>query len=220
LSAGSPVAVLLPDGAALADLSRFTSRALRLDPGGSIRLVGHGDVLAVYCCALSGGGGPTVLGLRTLALAAPEEVDVTLGLEALRDRLAMIQGQEEVIALELVAGPGAGPAWAGLLPPRTGWLIEGLLESAVLKRVAAEGIAEVAAGTPANAGAAAVAHLRSRVWGRDLVQGSHLPAGAGFAAEMYGFLGDEEAVSVHRSGPWWRLSLLRGHILARRSSLT
>lgn len=209
--------MVLPDGVALADLSRFTSRALRVDPGGSIRLVGHGDVLAVYCCAISGGRGPTVLGLRTLVLAEPARLDVTVDLETLRDRLARLRGQDKPgIRLELMPGAGAGPAWAGLLPPRTGWSIEGLLEPAVLREVAAAGIEEVAAGIPAGAGAAAVTQLRSTVWGRDLAAGSHLPAGAAFAVSAYGFLGDE-AVSVHRSGPWWRLSLLRGHVLARRS---
>lgn len=222
MSAAGPVEVLLPDVAALADLGRFVRRAAWLDPGGSIRLVGHGGVLAVYCCALSGGGGPTVLGLRTVALApgqVPETIDVTLDLEPLRDRLTrhLELRESQAIPLELAPTPGAGPGWAGLLPPRAGWSLDGLVEPAALKHVATAGIAEVAAGTPPNAGAAVVARLRARIWGRDFAAGSELPAGAAFAAEAYGFLGDE-AVSVHRCGPWWRLSLLRGHVLARRAT--
>jgi hypothetical protein len=218
VSAPADSTVNLPDGAALADLSRFVRRAIRLDPGGSIRLSGHGEVLAAYCSALSGGGGPTVLGLRTMVLATSAQIDVTLELEALRDRLARLTSHEgSAVTLDLTPGSGVGSAWAGLLPPRTGWSLEGLLEPATLTKVAAAGIAEVAAGTPSGAGSAAVAQLRAKVWGRDLAENSHLPAGAAFAAEAFGFMGDE-AVSVHRCGPWWRLSLLRGHILARRTS--
>jgi hypothetical protein len=217
VTTSGPPGVVLPDAAAVADVSRFVQRALRLDPGGSIRLSGHGAVLAIYCCALSGGGGPTVLGLRTLALAEPGQVDVTLDLEVLRDRLARLRAQAGPrIALDLTPGSGAGASWAGLLPPRSGWSLEGVLDAAVMKDVAAQGIAEVAGGTPSGAGSAAVTRLRSGVWSRDLAPGSAVPAGAAFAAEGFGFLG-EEAVSVHRAGPWWRLSMLRGHVLARRN---
>ena len=218
MSAAGPIEVVLPDAAAGADLARFVRRAARLDPGGSIRLAGHANVLAAYCCALAGGGGPTVLGLRTMSFVAPARgsVDVTLELGALSDQLARVQEHERP-ALTLVPATGAGPGWAGMLPPRAGWSLEGLLEPAALSQVASDGIAEVAAGTPPSAGAAVVARLRSLVWGRPLAAGSELPAGAAFAAEAYGFLGDE-AVSVHRCGRWWRLSLLRGHVLARRAS--
>jgi hypothetical protein len=220
--------VVLPDAAAVADLTRFVRRAIRLDPGGSIRLSGHGAVLAIYCCALAGGGGPTVLALRTLALAEPGQVDVTLDLEVLRDRLARLRAQTGPrIALDLTPGSGAGGAWAGLLPPRSGWSVEGLLETHLLKEVAAQGIAEVAAGAPSGAGSAAVTRLRAAVWSRDLTPGSAVPAGAAFAAEGFGFLPEvpadqqahDDTVSLHRAGPWWRLSLVRGHVLARRNPL-
>jgi hypothetical protein len=78
-----------------------------------------------------------------------------------------------------------------------------------------------------------VARLRALVWGRPLAGHDELPAGTAFAAETFGFLGssrssggvdadevfDQEAaqdvVSLHRAGRWWRLSMSRGHVLAR-----
>jgi hypothetical protein len=102
-----------------------------------------------------------------------------------------------------------------------------------LRRAARSGIEEVAAGTPQIAGAAAVAKLRALVWGRPLLGHTELPAGAAFAAEAFGFLGtsrstggvdadevfdqelNQDAVSLHRAGRWWRLSTNRGHVLAR-----
>ncbi len=211
--------VMLPDGAAVADLRQFAGRALRLDPGGVIRLVAEGWVLAAYCRALSGAGGPTVLALRTVALAEPVRLDLTVALESLQDRLSELKetaGQH--IPLSLVSISGAGPAWAGVLPPRRGWSLEGMIEPVTLKSVAEQGIAEVSAETRSATGASAVAQLRARVWGRDLAAGSTLPAGAAFAADAYGFISDE-AVTVHRRGAWWRLSLLRGHVLARQPGL-
>ena len=143
----------------------------------------HGDVLATYVCPLSGGGGPTVLGLRTTALAEAVELDAVVPLAALADRLARPENGSEVPVppSEVVA------AWAGISPPRTGW--EQVAEVAALTLVAAaeEGIAEVAAGTPSTSGAPAVAALRGRVWGRP-VPGTPLPSGAAFVAHALAFV--------------------------------
>ncbi len=95
--------LLLPDAPSLADLATFVGRARRADPDGAARLRGLGDVLAVYVSPLHGGGGPTVLGLRTLALARPSELDVTVPLASLLDRFAR--------------EPGAGPAPGYLANP-------------------------------------------------------------------------------------------------------
>lgn len=208
------------DAAALADLRTFAGRARRLDAAAALRLVADGGVLAAYTAVLHGGGGPTVLGLRTQLLAEPATVDVTVPVGAL---LPLVDRAGLVVDLPEVTVPDA--AWAGVLPPRGGWSFHGLLEQEVLPATARAGIAEVAAGTPGVggtpgvAGAAAVAALRARVWGRTL-PGSSVPAGVAFAAEACGFLGSgDEAVGLHRSGPWWRVSLARGHVLARASSL-
>ncbi len=222
-------ALLLPDAATLADLATFVGRAKRIDPDGAARLVGHGDVLAVLVCPVSGGAGPTVLGLRTLALAAPSDLDVTVPLGALTDRFARRADEAGTgpVPVTVPPAPTAGVAWAGVSPPRRGWRAVGLVEPELLRRVAADGIAEVGAGAPARAGAPAVARLRALVWGRPLADGLEglegpagaVPAGVAFGAEALGFVVDGEPAALHVAGPWWRLTTSRGHVLARRPAL-
>jgi hypothetical protein len=234
----------LPDPAALADLQTFVGRAKQVDPAGAVRLVAHGLVLAVYAAALHGGGAPTVLAMRVLALAEPSDADVTVPAAALTDRFALADrsrpGQRlspQTLAapfrLALPAMTATGATWAGMEPPRTGWSVEGMLRVSDLRHAARAGITEVAAGTPQIAGAAAVTKLRALVWGRPLAGQAELPAGTAFAAEAFGFLGssrssggvdadevfdqeaDQDVISLHRAGRWWRLSTMRGHVLAR-----
>jgi hypothetical protein len=229
--------LLLPDVATLTDLETFVGRAKQIDAGGAVRLSAHDSVLAVYASALHGGAAPTVLALRVLTLAEPSDLDVTVALAALTDRFALTDRQLSPQRRSL-AGPlrlpipptsATGATWAGVLPSRTGWTAEGMLRVSDLRRAARAGIEAVAEGTPAVAGAAAVAKLRAAVWGRPLLGHDELPAGTAFAAEAFGFLGssragdeqvfdqnvDQDAVSLHRAGRWWRLSTTRGHVLAR-----
>jgi hypothetical protein len=235
--------LVLPDPAALTDLQTFVGRAKQIDPGGAVRLAAHGLVLAIYAGALHGAGAPTVLAMRVLALDEPSDVDVTVPVAAMTDRFALT---ERTLASQRLIPPNAGPirlslpsmtatgaTWAGMVPPRTGWSVEGVLRISDLRRAARAGIDEVAAGTPQIVGAAAVAKLRALVWGRPLPGHTELPAGTAFAAEVFGFLGssrssggvdadevfdqeaNQDAVSLHRAGRWWRLSTTRGHVLAR-----
>jgi len=244
--AATPVTaeLVLPDAAALADLQTFVGRAKQIDPGGAVRLAAHGEVLAISAAALHGGGGPTVLAMRVLALAEPSDADVTVSVAALTDRFAFT---DRTLAPQPLSAPNAGApirltlptvtatgaTWAGMVPPRTGWSLEGVVRVAELRHAARAGIEQVAAGTPQVAGAAAVTKLRAQVWGRPLPGHQELPAGTAFAAEVFGFLGtarsgsgldadevfdqeaDQDAVSLHRAGRWWRLSTTRGHVLAR-----
>lgn len=99
-SGPSAAPVLLPDQASLRDLRRYLSLAARVDPGGAARLVSRADMLAGYVAPLHGSGGPTVLGLRVLRLAAPAELDLTAPLTALLERLA-----------DAGPAPDALPAW-------------------------------------------------------------------------------------------------------------
>ncbi len=236
--------LLLPDVAVLADLQTFVGRAKQIDPGGAVRLAAHGEILAVYAAALHGGGAPTVLAMRVLALDEPSDVDVTVPVAALTDRFALIertlaparltpQNGGVPIRLVLPSMIATGATWAGMVPPRTGWSVEGVVRVSELRRAARAGIEEVAAGTPQIAGAAAVAKLRALVWGRPLPGHHELPSGTAFAAEIFGFLGaarssggidadevfdqeaNQDAVSLHQAGRWWRLSTTRGHVLAR-----
>jgi hypothetical protein len=227
----------LPDLAALADLETFIGRAKQIEAGGAVRLVAHGSVLAVYASALHGSGAPTVLALRVLELAEPSDVDATVSVAALTDRFALTdrslatkrvtpQTAGGPIPLALPPTTATGATWAGMVPPRSGWSMEGVLRADDLRRAARAGIDEVAAGTPQVAGAAAVAKLRALVWGRPLPDHDELPAGTAFAAEAFGFLSnlqsevfdqnaEPDIVSLHRAGRWWRLSTARGHVLAR-----
>lgn len=211
-----PLPVLrLGDVASLADLSTYVLRASRADPGGAARVRAHADVLAVYVCPLTGAGGPTVLGLRTTALAQPIELDVVVPLAALADRLARPENGTDVP----VPPTEVAVAWAGVAPPRTGWEPVGGIDPAALLRAAEDGIAEVAAGTPSTSGGPAVAALRARVWGRP-VPGSGLPAGAAFVAHALAFVRETDPpVDVLVRGPWTRLSTARGHVLARAALL-
>jgi hypothetical protein len=217
VSAGAPPLLTLPDAEALADLATYVGRAHRVDPDGACRLVASGAVLAAYVSPVHGGGGPTVLGLRVLALAAPADLDATVALAALLDRFPRARASAEGLAVPPVA---AVATWAGVTPPRAGWDAVGLLDAPALRESAAGGVREITAGVPGEAAAQAVAQLRARVWGRPLAPDlPDVPAGTAFAADALGFLDDAEPVALYRAGPWVRATTRRGHVLARRPSL-
>jgi hypothetical protein len=207
---GSPAVLTLPDDASARDLRTYVSRARKADPDGAMRLVGHGDVLAAYVSPVHGSGAPTVLGLRTLRLAAPSDLDVTVALGAMGDRLA-----GEPPGLDLPVPPAeVGASWAGVSPPRRGWEAVGGIGAGTLREVARAGITEIASGAGEGSGGHAVARLRGLVWSRTFSEFS-LPAGAAFAVEALAFAVEGETVAVFASGPWTRLTTGRGHVLSR-----
>jgi hypothetical protein len=216
--------LVLPDAAPVADLTTYVARAKRVDPDGAVRLVASGAALAAYVSPVHGSGGPTVLGLRVLPLGQPADVDTTVALSAVADRLARLEA----------TGSGGGPvrlaippvqvkdaSWAGVSPPRAGWQQQGALERSVLDAVAREGVAEISAGAPEGSGASAVGRLRGLVWGREVPGAWGLAAGAAFVADALGFLAaaDEEPIVLYAHGAWRRLTTSRGHVLCRRSLL-
>ena len=217
-----------PDAETLDDLATFAGRARRVDPDGAARLVVHDDVLVMSVSPVHDGG-PTVIGMRAVRLAEPGTADVVVPLTALADALARaLLGRDDEPdgsrwLLVVPAEQGRGTPWAGTSPPRSGWSAVGSVDARTLSTRAAAGVAEIVTGSPAGAGAAAVAALRTRVWGRPLVADrpelAGLPAGAAFVAEVLGFVVDDEAAVVYRSGPWWRVTTTRGHVLARRPAL-
>lgn len=220
-----------PDPSDLADLRTFAIRAKSIDDG-AIRLQASGSVLAAYVCVLRprilGEATPTVLGLRTVALARPSATDVTVPIGAVLDRLARA-GADDV---DLPVPPSTvTESWTGVSAPRSGWVHVGTLADAALRTAAQAGMAEVAAAVPDNPGTLLVNNIRATVWGRPLsisdgsqtgmdgADGDYdtaggLPAGAAFAALTLGFLADGEQ-NVYRAGRWFRLSGQRGHVLAR-----
>ncbi|PWJ47380.1 hypothetical protein SAMN06264364_13828 [Quadrisphaera granulorum] len=199
--AGESPAPLVPaDPRALDDLAVLVSRASRADSGGAARLVAGGGVLAVWVSPLHGAGLPTVLGLRTLALAPaaePRELDVVVELAALADRLARRSGPGGGPLTELAVPPvdvGAGTAWAGLLPPRSGWAPTPPQEVAALRQQAAADPRDLAAALARAADALGF-----------LPPDDHPEAGA--------------PVTAATAGAWRRLSTRRGHVLGRHPLL-
>lgn len=198
----------------MADLRTFATRAKSIDDG-AIRLQAAGPVLAAYVCVLRprilGESTPTILGLRTIGLAEPSAVDVTVPLAAVLDRLARA-GENDA---ELPVPPSTvTESWAGVGAPRGGWELIGLVPDDELRQAAEAGISEVAGIVPDKPGALIVNNARAAVWGRELEGRSGLPAGTAFAALALGFLGSDEQ-RLYRSGRWFRLSGSRGHVLAR-----
>ena len=201
----------------LADLRTFATRARAIDDG-AIRLNAAGQVLAAYVCVLRprllGEATPTILGLRTMALAAAADLDVTVPLSAVLDRLARA-GVDDV---EFPVPPmTVTESWAGVGAPRSGWEPLGTLPDTALRQAAEAGISEIAGIIPDKPGALIVNNARATVWGRPLPDAGGLPAGAAFAALTLGFLADGEQ-GLFRSGRWFRLSGPRGHVLVRAGS--
>ncbi|QCB97297.1 hypothetical protein E5206_10465 [Arthrobacter sp. PAMC25564] len=205
------------DPSDLADLRTYATRARSIDDG-AIRLQASGPVLAAYVCVLRprllGESTPTILGLRTMALAQPADTDVTVPLSAVLDRLAHAGEHDVELPLPPVT---VAESWAGIGAPRSGWALLGTVQDVALRQAAEAGIAEVAAIIPDKPGALIVNNARATVWGRALPDGGGLPAGAAFAALTLGFLADGEQ-KLYRAGRWFRLSGPRGHVLARTGS--
>jgi hypothetical protein len=212
----------LPDAASVGDLVTYLGRAGRIEDG-SVRMIAGSGVLAVYTAILYPAGlldeTPTVLGLRTMALAERDsDFDVVVPVRSLVERLKRAESKA-------VDGPAeislpmqvSTVTWAGISPPRGGWKKVAETSTDVLEGAARRGIDEVAATIPTGTGEQIVHRVRAEVWGRGIPQLEHVPAGAGFAALSLGFLGDDdETVPIYEAGPWSRLTTRRGHVLVRR----
>jgi len=200
------------DTATIEDLATYVSRARSLDADGAIRLQSFGSTLAAYVGVLPGHGLMTagaVIGLRVMALAEPADVDATVSLASVSDRLARCGVSTLSIPPSTVRA-----GWAASAPSRSGWESVGELSMTELKLVASQGIAEIAQGAPKGSGASLVAALRQRVWGRDSQTTPPIPSGAAFAAYALGFL-TQESARVFAHGRWTRLSTATGHVLVR-----
>lgn len=209
-----------PDVESLQDLGTLVGRARSLMDQGSIRLQVAGGVLAAWVCVLPGRGligQGVVLGLRTMPVAAVHgaaNLDVTVPLAAISDRLARRASTGDLSTQLPVPPMEAMEQWTALTPARSGWEPIGTVAADELLEVAKAGIEEVAQGAPEGSGALAVQALRERVWGRPVGKGL-LPAGAGLAAYGLGFVRPGEQINVFRAGPWTRASSPVGHVLTR-----
>lgn len=211
---------MLADPAAALDLDRLLLRAAALEEG-AVRVQAAGRVLALTVPVLTPAGlldgTPTVLGLRAAELAEPAELDRVVPLAELRAALAEASAEPAAGPLR-VAVPAAelAVAWAGVAPPRDGWQPLGEFGVREVERIAVEGVTEVRAALPDDAGQAVLARVRAAIWGRAAEALQGLPAGAAFAAFGLGFLAPPEtAVRVFGSGAWRRLGTRWGQVLCR-----
>lgn len=217
----------LADRASLADLRTFLARAARIDDSG-VRLLATGDVLAVSAPILHPQGlldrSPTIIGMRTFALADRAAADVLATPREMIDRIVRVLGSAAPdaaeatedgapVALELPVSSRTAP-WVGQAPPRGGWTRRGSVDTIELELVSRTGAAEIAETLPTAVGDQIVQKVRSQVWSRPLDDGFGLPTGAAFAAVGLGFIAEPEEAAVFRSGGWMRLSTRRGHVLA------
>ncbi|WBU39042.1 hypothetical protein [Homoserinibacter sp. YIM 151385] len=220
----------LSDPLALDDLRTFVSRAQRLEDG-SVRLIAGSGVLAVYAAVLYPVGlldeVPTVLGLRTYAIAVDEPfVDAVVPIRSFLQRIETARAERDAnhdpetigvrVSLPLEVNT---VTWAAISPPRGGWYgIDGIAAGS-LESAAKAGIAEIAEALPDGAGEQIVRRVRAEVWSRPVDGLEHVPAGAAFAALSMGFLGDDE-VRMFETGPWTRMTTQRGHVLVKRRAWT
>lgn len=201
--------------AALQDLVTFLERAVRVH-NGSARLVASGDHLQVYVGIFFPRGlldkTPTVLGLRVFALEESQEFDVVVPIDALIARAqAAIQGGQDSVGTPAEV---ASLSWAAITPPREGWRRRLGVANSVLSAAAAEGISRVAEAVPGSIGESVLQKVRAEVWGSPIAHNKKIPAGAAFAADALGFLG-EKNLQVHTLDNWLRLSSKSGYVLVK-----
>jgi hypothetical protein len=217
----------LVDSRAVSDLQVYLSRAGRVEDG-SVRLIAGAGVLAVYSAILYPHGlmdrSPTVLGLRTFATDVSLAFDAVVPTRSLLDRLVRLQtspaaSEDTPIEVRMPLEVST-VTWAGISPPRGGWLKVGETNRGVLEAAAKAGIDEVAATIPSGTGEQIVQRVRSDVWGRQIAGLDYVPAGAAFAASSLGFLTDDAPVPIFETGPWTRLTTRGGHVLVRRAPWT
>ena len=211
--------LLFQDQADISDLTAYLTRAKKLDSEGAVKLRSFGEVLAVYVSPIFSGSligdGPTVLGLRTIKLATPAELDGTFEISAVLERLANLSSG----SLGLSVPPSQlRVAWSGVIPPRQGWEEIGSLEQQQLTGWAKEGIAEVTEALPESVGSSIAAKVRLQIWGRAVDVELGLPGAAAFAMAGLGFMLPDERIRVFGANNWLRLSSSHGHVLSKRSA--
>jgi len=212
---------LLDEQTAL-DLKSYLTRARKMDQKGAVRLRAFGTLLTAYVAPLFTASilddGPTVLGLRTMELKSEAEINILVPIQAVLDRLAFElerPATEERFIFDMVSTERI--PWAGVSPPRTGWVEAGFLSEELLTNTAKKGITEVAETIPESVGGPIAARIRAEVWGRAMDVESKVPAGAAFAAAGLGFLVKDQDVPVFHSQGWVRLSTEFGHVLSKEA---
>ena len=185
-----------------ADLGTFLTRLIRFDRAAAVRLQTANLGLAVFARLPLGESAP--LTVRTARLAEGEDgLDRTVSAGQLLDAVG------DSTAL-LLPDPITGPAWAGLLPPRTGWEHLADLPTEPLRAAVQAAVTEFRRES-ADADA-----LAESIWSRQL-HPSGLSVRAVHAAHLVGLLQQSDLIALHRHPAWLRLSAPRGYVIIRRA---
>jgi hypothetical protein len=113
-----------------------------------------------------------------------------------------------------------GPAWAGLLPPRTGWNVVAIVPAGAVHDAVRVGVdafvrrVDLLAQDQRTRGQ--LEAVAADVWGRPVVGG--VPLRVAHAADLAGLLGRDGEVTAYASGSWLRLGCPGGSVAARNGS--
>ncbi|MFB7476574.1 hypothetical protein [Kitasatospora sp. NPDC056184] len=216
----STAALPLADTGEAADLAAFLVRLLRFDKAAAVRLQGvprpdGGGVLAVFGrLPLGGSGALAVRTARLARLAGPLDLTASAG-----QLLDGVDTEADTVALP---APVTGPAWAGLLPPRTGWRPVGTPPAAQVRLEVAAAVREFrerSEAVPAHHRTRAVLDaLADEIWSRPVAVLPEMPLRAAHAAQVIGFLAPQAPLTVHRAGGWLRLSAPAGSVAVRTAA--
>lgn len=200
------------------DLTNFLSRAKKMDEDGVVRLRAFGDVLAVSVAPIFTSSlfadGPTAIGMRTMKLAKPTELDSVVSLSEILQRLPKA---EESLQLEVPLDHKPA-SWTGISAPRNGWELVQEFSDEQVSEWAKKGIKDVAESLPDAVGGPVAARIRAQIWSRPVDIGLMLPGAAAFAMAGLGFLVKGENVKAYRIKNWLRLSTSYGHVITREST--
>jgi hypothetical protein len=152
-----------------------------------------------------------VLGLRTIRLASPSELDSSYSISEVLDAI-----NPDSSDLKLPKET-ARAAWTGGTPPRQGWEEFGTVSQEQITKWAKDGIDEVARTLPASVGSAIAARVRLGIWGKTVSLEFNLPGGSAFAMAGLGFMQKDEEIKVFRTNGWVRLTSSYGHVMAKQS---
>ncbi|MFI9271588.1 hypothetical protein ACIGXM_12860 [Kitasatospora sp. NPDC052896] len=235
--------LVLADPSEAADLSAFLGRLLRFDRAAAVRLQAvprsvfreatarrgpaaaaeseatveewADGVLAVFGRLPLGSSG--VIAIRTARLAGlAEAADATVSAGQL------LEGVDERSGALALPAPVTGPAWTGLLPPRTGWQPLGTPDvGLVMPQVfgAVEEFKERTAAVPEHHRTRVVLDgIADEIWSRSLTAAPELPLRAAHAAYRIGFLHPGAPLSAHRAGSWLRLTAPHGSVAVRSAA--
>ncbi|MFB7664459.1 hypothetical protein ACFC1R_11030 [Kitasatospora sp. NPDC056138] len=232
----TPVRLMLADAGEAADLAAFLVRLLRFDRAAAVRLqavrsAGSGDsaaaepepgtdasgsgVLAVFGrLPLGSSGALAIRTARLVELGGPADLTVSAG--------QLLESVDEQANTVLVPAAVTGPAWAGLLPPRTGWqpLAEPPASEVFPELMAAvREFKERSEAVPEHHRTRGVLDgLADEIWSRPLTAAPELPLRAAHAAYVMGFLRPAVPLTVHGAGAWLRLSAPAGSVAVRSAA--